>query len=146
MKYFKVLLPFLAISNGQEDGEEEDRQCVNCEEASVLIVGGEASNGNNYAADGIGIERLTIFILMFTIWGTSSKIPKRYEFLRNFFIEKYELGTFTPDWVQIQDDFVFPNEPNDEFCSNFYSQVAAYFENTNPSGYKTLVCQGKLLL
>ena len=57
MKYFKVLLPFLAISNGQEDGEEEDRQCVNCEEASVLIVGGEASNGNNYAADGIGIEK-----------------------------------------------------------------------------------------
>jgi len=117
MKYFKVLLPFLAISNGQEDGEEEDRQCVNCEEASVLIVGGEAPNGNNYAADG-------------------------YEFLRNFFIEKYELGTFTPDWVQIQDDFVFPDEPNDEFCSRFYSQVAEYFENANPSGYKTLVCQG----
>jgi len=117
MKYFKVLLPLLAISNGQEDGEEEDRQCVNCEEASVLIVGGVAANGNNYAADG-------------------------YEFLRNFFIEKYELGTFTPDWVQIQDDFVFPSEPNDEFCSNFYSQTAAYFESTNPSGYKTLVCQG----
>ena len=56
MKYFKVLLPLLAISNGQEDGEEEDRQCVNCEEASVLIVGGVAQNGNNYAADGIGIE------------------------------------------------------------------------------------------
>ena len=57
MKYFKVLLPFLAICNGQEDGEEEHRQCVNCEEASVLIVGGEAPNGNNYAADGIGIEK-----------------------------------------------------------------------------------------
>ena len=56
MKYFKVLLPFLAISNGQEDGEEEDRQCENCEEASVLIVGGEAANGNNYEAVGIGVK------------------------------------------------------------------------------------------
>jgi len=117
MKYFKVLLPFLAISNGQEDGEEEDRQCVNCEQASVLILGGQAANGNNYEAVG-------------------------YEFLQNFFIEKYELGTFTADWVQIQDDFVFPNEPNDEFCSSFYSQVSTFFESANPSGYKTLVCQG----
>ena len=55
MKYFKVLLPFLAISNGQEDGEEEDRQCVNCEQASVLIVGGQAANGNNYEAVGNGV-------------------------------------------------------------------------------------------
>ena len=55
MKYFKVLLPFLAISNGQEDGEEEDRQCVNCEEASVLIIGGQAANGNNYEAVGNGV-------------------------------------------------------------------------------------------
>ena len=77
-----------------------------------------------------------------------SKIPilKRYEFLRNFFLEKYELGTFTEDWVQIQDDFVFPNEPNDEFCSNFYSQVSTFFESANPSGYKTLVCQGTFKL
>ena len=66
MKYFKVLLPFLAISNGQEDGEEEDRQCVNCEEASVLIVGGEAPNGNNYAADGIGIAKFRPYFII--IW------------------------------------------------------------------------------
>ena len=71
-----------------------------------------------------------------------NETPKRYEFLQNFFIEKYELGTFTADWVQIQDDFAFPNEPNDEFCSSFYSQVSTFFENANPSGYKTLVCQG----
>ena len=64
MKYFKVLLPLLAISNGQEDGEEEDRQCVNCEEASVLIVGGVAANGNNYAADGIGIEKFRPYIIL----------------------------------------------------------------------------------
>merc|ERR1711962_1832409 len=108
----------MGLSKGQEDGDEEDRQCVNCEEASILIVGGQAANGNNYEANG-------------------------YEFLRNFFIEKYELGTFTADWIQIQDDFVFPNEPNDEFCSSFNQQVTAYFESTYPaSGMNILICQG----
>ena len=53
MKYCKILLPFLAISRGQEDGgDEEDRQCENCEGVSILIVGGEAANGNIYGADG----------------------------------------------------------------------------------------------
>ena len=69
------LLPILAQAV-RDDGDDDQTQCENCSSTSILILGGVAENGNDYYNEG-------------------------YEYFRDFILNEYELGDYTPDLVKI---------------------------------------------